>query len=174
LNTFGPQSTITPKMVFTVAATVWCRRKGQKSRLINGICDTSHDLFWSGGAIATASPHRCEGRSFVDLEEGIFHRLPFGRRATKKRQPIVPIPPRLLAHLRRWRAKGIACEHFVEWNGRPVQAFKTGSDGCPIGQVLGQGQMLDRVYSHNRPDHLQTAVHFMGLPVAVKIGQRGF
>ena len=77
------------------------------------------------GAIATASPYRREGRSFVDLEEGIFYRLAIGRRATKKRQPTVPIPPRLLAHLRRWKAKGIAGQHFVEWNGRPVQAVKT-------------------------------------------------
>jgi integrase len=37
----------------------------------------------------------------------------------------VPIPPRLLAHLRRWKAKGIAHEHFVEWNGRAVQSVKT-------------------------------------------------
>ena len=77
------------------------------------------------GAIATASPYMREGSSFVDLEEGIFYRLAIGRRATKKRQPTVPIPPRLLAHLRRWKAKGIAREHFVEWNGRPVQAVKT-------------------------------------------------
>ena len=77
------------------------------------------------GAIATASPYMREGSSFVDLEEGIFYRLAIGRRATKKRQPTVPIPPRLLAHLRRRKAKGIAREHFVEWNGRPVQAVKT-------------------------------------------------
>ena len=37
----------------------------------------------------------------------------------------MPIPPRLLAHLRRWKAKGIAREHFVEWNGRAVQSVKT-------------------------------------------------
>jgi integrase len=36
----------------------------------------------------------------------------------------VPIPPRLLAHLRRWTAKGVSQEHFVEWNGRPVQSVK--------------------------------------------------
>jgi integrase len=76
-------------------------------------------------AIATASSHRGEGRSFVDLQSGIFYRLAEGRRATTKRQPPVPIPPRLLAHLRRWRAKGISREHFVEWNGSPVQSVKT-------------------------------------------------
>src|SRR5262245_35194757 len=54
------------------------------------------------GAIASASPIRGEGRSFVDLERGVFYRLAEGRRATKKRQPPAPIPRRLLAHLRRW------------------------------------------------------------------------
>jgi integrase len=76
-------------------------------------------------AIATASTHRGEGRSFVDLQNGIFYRLAEGRRATTKQQPPVPIHPRLLAHLRRWTAKGISRERFVEWNGRPVQSVKT-------------------------------------------------
>jgi integrase len=77
------------------------------------------------GAIATASSRKGEGRSFVDLQNGIFYRLPEGQRATTKRQPPVPIPPRLLAHLSRWTAKGISQEHFVEWNGRQVQSVKT-------------------------------------------------
>jgi integrase len=76
-------------------------------------------------AIATASPCKSEGRSFVDLDGGIFYRLPVGHRETKKRRPPVPIPPRLLAHLRRWNAKEIAREHFVEWNGQPVRSVKT-------------------------------------------------
>ncbi len=78
------------------------------------------------GAIATASPRKAEGRSFVDLESGIFYRLAEGKRETNKRQPPIPIPPRLLAHLRRWHAKGIATDHFVEWNGQPVKSVKTG------------------------------------------------
>jgi hypothetical protein len=76
-------------------------------------------------AIAAASPHRGEGRSFVDLEQGIFYRLPEGQRETNKRQPPVPIPPRLLAHLRRWKANGIARDHFVEWSGKPIKSVKT-------------------------------------------------
>jgi hypothetical protein len=47
-------------------------------------------------------------RSFVDLANGVFYRLADGQRATNKRQPPVPIPPRLLAHLRRWHDKGPA------------------------------------------------------------------
>lgn len=77
------------------------------------------------GAIATASPERCKGRSFVDLERGVFYRLAQGRRVTNKRQPPAPIPPRLLAHMRRWKEKGIAVNFFVEWNGRPIKSVKT-------------------------------------------------
>jgi integrase len=77
------------------------------------------------GAIASAAPNRGEGRSFVDLERGIFYRLAEGATPTKKRQPPAPVPPRLLAHLRRWHAKGIVKEHFVEWNGAPVASVKT-------------------------------------------------
>jgi integrase len=78
------------------------------------------------GAIASASPVRGEGRSFVDLDRGIFYRRAEGARETNKRQPPVPIPPRLLAHMRRWHQKGIAINHFVEWNGKAVKSVKTG------------------------------------------------
>jgi integrase len=77
------------------------------------------------GAIASASPNHGEGRSFVDLEHGIFYRRAEGATPTKKRQPPAPIPPRLLAHLRRWHAKGVVNEHFVEWNGAAVASVKT-------------------------------------------------
>ena len=58
------------------------------------------------GAIASASPYRRDGHSFVDLDQGIFYRLAIGRRATNKRQTPAPIPPRLLAHMRRWVRRG--------------------------------------------------------------------
>jgi integrase len=77
------------------------------------------------GAVATASSQRAEGRSYVDLERGVFYRLAEGRAETNKRQPPVPIPPRLLAHLRRWVDKGICPDHFVEWSRQPVKSVKT-------------------------------------------------
>lgn len=77
------------------------------------------------GAIASASPERGDGRSFVDLNRGIYYRLAQGVLATNKRQPPVPLPPRLLAHMRRWHSKGIAGAHFVEWNGKAVKSVKT-------------------------------------------------
>jgi integrase len=76
-------------------------------------------------AIAAASPHKGAGRSYVDLDEGIFYRLPEGNAETNKRQPPVPIPPRLLTYLRRWVEKGLVKEHFVEWHGLGVRSVKT-------------------------------------------------
>ena len=42
-------------------------------------------------AIASASPFKAEGKSYVDLGRGIFYRLAIGRRATTKRQTPVPL-----------------------------------------------------------------------------------
>ena len=78
------------------------------------------------GAIASASPYAEPGRSYVDLERGIFYRKPIGKRATKKRQTPAPIPPRLLAHLRRWRDRKLIATCFVEFNGKPVKSVKRG------------------------------------------------
>ena len=77
-------------------------------------------------AIASASPIEAIGRSFVDLVNGLYYRRAKGARMTNKRQPTMPIPPRLLAHLRRWYRMGIIRSHFVEWQGEPVLSVKTG------------------------------------------------
>jgi integrase len=76
-------------------------------------------------SIASASPYRQTGHSFVDLDQGIFYRLAIGRRATNKRQTPAPIPPRLPAHMRRWVRRGIVTSHFVEWHGAPIKSVKT-------------------------------------------------
>jgi integrase len=78
------------------------------------------------GAIASASPYKADGRSFVDLERGVYYRLAQGKKQTNKRQPPAPIPPTMLAHMRRWVRKGIAKDYFVEWQGKPVKSVKTG------------------------------------------------
>jgi integrase len=78
------------------------------------------------GAIATASPFREIGKSHVDLDQGVFYRLAIGKRASAKRQTPVPLPKRLLAHLRRLSRLGISKSHFVEWHGKPVASVKTG------------------------------------------------
>lgn len=57
-------------------------------------------------AILNAKFEREFGRGFVDLEAGLWHRRGAGVRATSKRQPPIPLPGPLLAHMRRWRRNG--------------------------------------------------------------------
>src|SRR5262249_39277701 len=64
------------------------------------------------------------GRGHVDLERGVFYRRAQGARETKKRQPPVCLPDRLLAHLRRWQRLGIAEQAVVEWNGKPIRSVR--------------------------------------------------
>ena len=50
-------------------------------------------------AICGAAFHPAIGRGHIDLDRGIFHRRAQGARETKKRQPPVRLPDRLLGHL---------------------------------------------------------------------------
>jgi integrase len=77
------------------------------------------------GAIAAASPIPAIGRAYIDLARGIYYRRKQGDARTNKRQPPVPLPPRLLAHLRRWHKIAPEAEHFVTYNGEPVASVKT-------------------------------------------------
>jgi hypothetical protein len=59
------------------------------------------------------------------LERRIFHRKPIGKKAPKKkRQTPAPIPPRLLAHLRRRQRLRLFAKCFAEFNGKPVASVK--------------------------------------------------
>jgi integrase len=75
-------------------------------------------------AICGAALMPTVGRGYVDLERGVFYRRAQGARETKKRQPPVRLPDRLLAHLRRWERLGIAKQAIVEWNGKPVRSVR--------------------------------------------------
>jgi integrase len=63
----------------------------------------------------TLGPSKDSG--YVDLETGLFMPKP-GHRQTKKRQPAIPLPKRLLSHLRRWHRNGQ--QNVVEWRGQPL------------------------------------------------------
>ena len=69
-------------------------------------------------AVCAGALEPTEGRGWIDLDKGIFYRRPAGARDTKKRRPPIPLPRRLLAHLRRW--KGLGQNSAVEWNGAAV------------------------------------------------------
>ena len=75
------------------------------------------------GDILNASFYAEPGRSFIDLESGLFYRKPAGKIATKKRQPTTPLPSELLTNLRRWKAEG--ARHVVEFDGQPVKSIKS-------------------------------------------------
>lgn len=72
------------------------------------------------GAVCAAGFEPGEGRGWINLETGAFYRRGDHQRETKKRQPPIRLPGRLLAHIRRWKAQGICLRRVVEWNGDPV------------------------------------------------------
>ncbi len=106
------------------------------------------------GAVLTASWEAAAGRSYLDLDAGVFYRLKEGARATNKRQPPVRLPRGILAHLRRWRrlaaAERAAAEQagqpappggafVVEWRGEPVARVKVGFARAVADARLGEG-----------------------------------
>jgi integrase len=107
-------------------------------------------------AIAAASFHRGLGRSFVDVERGLFYRLAEGQLETKKRQTPVPIPPRLLAHLRRWAAKSRVDDHVVEWSGSPVKSVKTAFNSA-VRQAKLEGRVSPHTLRHTAATWLMQA-----------------
>jgi integrase len=77
------------------------------------------------------------GRGHVDLDRGVFYRRAMGRPQSKKRQPPVKLPPRLLAHLRRWQRLGIAKGAVVEWNGKRVESVRKAFEAAVRAAGLG-------------------------------------
>jgi integrase len=139
------------------------------------------------GAVCGAALEPITGHGWIDLKRGVFYRRPPGKRETKKRQPPVPLPNRLLAHLRRWKRNG---QRFVvEWDHAPIKriskAFARAADGAQLGPdviphtlrhtaatwlmqagtdvweaagYLGMTvEMLSARYGHHHPDHLSSA-----------------
>lgn len=89
------------------------------------------------GAVCGAAIRPTVGRGYVDLERGVFYRRAPGSRETKKRQPPVPLPDRLLAHLRRWERLGLSKAAVVEWNGQPVRRVHKGFRAARLAGGLG-------------------------------------
>lgn len=63
-------------------------------------------------------PNTAGGR--VDLDAGILHRRPAGIVESGKRRPSIPLPPRLMPHLRRWRR--LTVQYVIEWQGHPIRS----------------------------------------------------
>lgn len=57
---------------------------------------------------------------WIDLVAGVLYRRASGAVDKGKRRPPVPVTPRLLAHLRRWRRS--TTTHVIEYAGRPINS----------------------------------------------------
>jgi integrase len=77
-------------------------------------------------AICGAALRPTIGRGYVDLDRSVFYGRAIGRGETKKRQPPVKLPLRLLVHMRRWERLGLSRHAVVEWNGKPVLSVRKG------------------------------------------------
>jgi integrase len=133
--------------------------------------------------IASASFEKQPGRPYIDLSDGMFYRRADGAQETKKRKPPVRIPPRLLAHMRRWHRSG--ARYPVEIGGKPIKRIRfafqwnceelgitgvtphtlrhtaatwlvqQGVDLWKVGGYLGMSvKTLERNYAHHHPDHM--------------------
>ena len=133
-------------------------------------------------------PHT--GGGHVDTETGLMFRRPVGQAETKKRTPTVPVPLRLLAHLRRWEQMG--ARHVVEARGARVASVKRawstalaeadiehatrhdlrhtaitwamqrGVDKWQAAGYFGLSlDMIESVYGHHHPDYLQSVAAAM-------------
>jgi integrase len=78
------------------------------------------------GAICGAALTRAIGRGYVDLDNGLFVRKALGAKENNKRQPTIPLPPRLLAHMRRWKRLGLSNHSVIEHYGKPVLRISKG------------------------------------------------
>ena len=73
----------------------------------------------------------------IDLDDSVIYRRPRTAIETGKRKPPLPIPPRLLPHLRRWRRH--TARFLIEWNGLPIasqerRAWRRASELAGLGK----------------------------------------
>ena len=78
------------------------------------------------GDICNASLIPAIDRGYVDLDRGIFKRKADNKEATSKQQPTIPLPPHLLAHMRRWQRLGISNHSVIEFMGKRVKRIHDG------------------------------------------------
>jgi hypothetical protein len=108
------------------------------------------------GDVLMASRHAGSDRAFIDLERGVFYRLPEDKAETSKRQPPTPLGRKILAHCRRW-FEGKHCASFVvEWQGRRVATIDTAMTRIAAEAGLGEGVTLYTL-RHSRMTHQKQA-----------------
>ena len=101
----------------------------------------------------------------------LFYRLAQGKRATNKRQPPAPIPPRLLAHMRRWRRLGLVGSHFVEFKGKPILSVKTAF--AHAARLAGLSTEGSKIIPHTLRHTAATWLMQRGVPIWQAAGYLG-
>jgi integrase len=76
---------------------------------------------------------------WFDLDSGVLYKRPTDSVESAKRRPPIPIPPRLMPHLRRWRR--LTARHVIEWAGKPIasqerRAWRTARELAGLGQEV--------------------------------------
>ncbi len=97
-------------------------RNPKSKHLARFILTAIHTGTRSGAILNLMFMARTQG-GYVDTESGMMYRRGAGQAATKKRQPPIPIPGPLLAHMRRWEKNG--ARWVVEVDGQRVASVKT-------------------------------------------------
>jgi integrase len=170
------------------AALIWrlWRAPGNKSKHVAKFALVALYTGRRAGAVLSASFKREPGRAWIDTRKGMLW-PPERAKQTRKRNPAIPLPNRLLAHLRRWERKG--ARYAVQYAGKPVnratavkRAAKAaglglvtphvlrhtaatwqmiaGTDLFQAGRFLGMTtRTLEKNYAHHAPEHLTGAAN---------------
>jgi len=152
---------LTRSEVARLVLAAWQHREAQlgketKKRRTKHIARAILLAYYTGsriGDVLNASWSQDPGRSFIDLQAGVFHRLPIGQKQTNKRRPAVRLGSRILSHLKRWKAAGGA--FVVEYQGEPIASIKTGfAKACAL---AGLEDVSPHTLRHTRATHLMQA-----------------
>ncbi len=100
------------------------------------------------GDICNASLIPAIDRGYVDLDRGIFKRKPDNKEATSKQQPTIPLPPRLLAHMRRWARLGISNHSAIEFMGKRVRRIHDGWESLVEKAGIAPDDKQNKVIRH--------------------------
>ena len=106
-----------------VAALIWSSRRLNLPHIAHFVLVS----IYTGTRLSAALNLRLTGPSaaggWFDLDAGILYRIGEDERRTKKRRTPAKLPRQLLAHARRWNAKGDTWA--VQWHGGRVASIKT-------------------------------------------------
>ncbi|SER59593.1 Phage integrase family protein [Faunimonas pinastri] len=118
------------------------------------------------GAICEASFEKEEGRPWVDLENGVFHRRPPGTRDhSNKRYPPVKLSDSLMEEMKGWRDGG--ARYVVELGGQPADCKKG------FATVVRKAGLSKEIVRHTLRHTAATWMMQAGIPLAEAAGYLG-